>query len=74
MTDPDVQRELEANKQRARRINEQAKEQNRSPDDPTSLIDDAYQAFVEPPLLNVDLDPQEAERRAIQNDEAARET
>jgi hypothetical protein len=70
MTDPDVQRELEANKQRAREINES--EDNRPADDPASRIDDAYQAFVDPPLLNDELDPQEAERRAIENDEAAR--
>jgi hypothetical protein len=73
MTDPDVQRELEANKQRARLIDEQANDENGPPDDPTSLIDDAYQAFVEPPLLNDEPDPQELERRAIQNDEAERE-
>jgi hypothetical protein len=71
MTDPDVQRELEANRKRARLIKEQKNEENR-PDDQVKLIDDAYRSFVEPPLLNDELDPQEAERRAIENDEAAR--
>jgi hypothetical protein len=73
MTDPDVQRELEANKQRARLIDEQENEENGTPDDPVTLLDDAYEAFVEPPLLNDELDPQDAKRRAIQNDEAERE-
>ena len=72
MTDPDVQRELEANQRRARLIDEQETEEYGRPDDQVTLIDVAYQAFVEPPLLNDDLDPQEVERRAIQNDEAER--
>jgi hypothetical protein len=72
MTDPDVQRELEANHRRARLIDEQETEENGPPDDPTSLLDDAYQAFVEPPLLNDEPDPKEIERRAVQNDEAER--
>ena len=72
MTDPDVQRELEANKKRARE--NQREEDNRPPDDPASPIDDAYQAFVEPPLLNDEPDPDDVERRRIENDEAARES
>jgi hypothetical protein len=67
-TDPDIQRELEANQQRKRVIDQN--EGNQPAGDPVDAIDDAYQAFVEPPLMRDH--PSEAddeEQRRAQNDE-----
>jgi hypothetical protein len=74
-TDPDVQRELDANQQRKRVIDQNEDPNNDGDGDPIDSIDDAYQSFVEPPLMrNHPSEAEEEEQRRIQNDEQARTT
>jgi hypothetical protein len=69
-TDPDIQRELEANQQRKRVINQNEDRNTDGNGDPVDSIDDAYQAFVEPPLMRDHLsEAEEEEQRRAQNDE-----
>ena len=69
-TDPDIQRELDANQQRKRVIDQNEDRNNDGNGDPVDLIDDAYQSFVEPPLMRDHPSEAEAEeQRRAQNDE-----
>jgi hypothetical protein len=72
-TDPDIQRELEANQQRKRVIDASRDSGGEGSGDPVDSIDDAYQSFVEPPLMRDHLSEAEAEeQRRARNDEQSR--
>ena len=74
-TDPDIQRELDANQQRKRVIDQNEGRNNDGNGDPVDSIDDAYQSFVEPPLMRDHLSEAEAEeQRRAQNDEESQAT
>ena len=67
-TDPDIQRELEANRQRKRVIDQNEGKQPEG--DPVDAIDPVYEAFVEPPLLRGHpSEAEEEEQRRARNDE-----